>query len=156
MPWAARVSIPRGARDAADLEAQPREPSARLDTDAEWVQKGHPKTAEVSHVARDDGEPMDPGDGGDHGVLVERVGLAMHELSPAAKDRSIHGQNVEGDAHLIEPLFDLGRFRRILFAGELNAGLDFSKGDTGEMEIGIVHAVEPGEHSAMGFRPAQL
>ena len=51
---------------------------------------------------------------------------------------------------------DLGRLARILFAAKFDRRLDLTDGHTGEMEIGIVHTLEPGEYGAMGARPAQF
>jgi len=53
-------------------------------------------------------------------------------------------------------LSDLGRLGRILFAVEFNPRLDLTDGDTGEIQIGIAHALKPGEYGAMGTRPAQF
>ena len=69
---------------------------------------------------------MHPGDGGDHRVFIERVGLAMHQLGPAAVGGAIHREDVEGVAHPIQPLLNLGRFGWVMVAAELDAGLDFA------------------------------
>jgi hypothetical protein len=53
-------------------------------------------------------------------------------------------------------LSDLGRLGRILFAGEFDPRLDLTDGDTGEMQIGIVHALKSGEYCAMGTWSAQF
>ncbi len=39
-----------------------------------------------------------------------------------------------------------------MVTGALDAGLDFAEGHAGEMEVGIVNALKPGEHGAMGAR----
>jgi hypothetical protein len=58
----------------------------------EWVQQGNFRVAEVAHVAVDHGELMHLGDGGNHRVFLEGFGLSVHQLSPAAVCRAIHGQ----------------------------------------------------------------
>jgi hypothetical protein len=44
----------------------------------------------------------------------------------------------------------------ILFASELDPGLNLPDGHAGEMETGVVDALKPSQHSAMGSRPAQF
>ena len=51
---------------------------------------------------------------------------------------------------------DLGRLGRILFAPEFDPRLDLTDGHTGEMKIGIVDALEPGDYGAIGRRSAQF
>ena len=99
---------------------------------------------------------MHLGDSGDHRVFVKGVGLTMHQLSPAAKSRAIETEDVEGVAHLIQPTFDFIGFGWILFTGAFDPGLDFADGHAGEVEIGILNALQPGQHGAMGARPAQF
>lgn len=76
---------------------------------------------------------MHPGNGGNHRVFVEGVGLAMHQLSPATEGRAIHGEDVEAVAHLIQLHLDLASFGCVLIAGEFNPGLHFANGHTGEV-----------------------
>ena len=83
---------------------------------------------EVAHLAGDYRELLPLGDGGDHAVFVEGVGLALHQLSPAAECRAIHAEDVEGVAHLIEPAFDRIGFGRVLIAAEFDPGLDLAAG----------------------------
>ena len=109
--------------------------------------------AEVAHVAGDHRELMHLGDGGDHRVFVEGVGLAMHQLSPAAECRAIHGENVEGVAHLIEPALDRIGFCRALIAAEFDPGLDLAAGHAGEIELGVLNALNPGDPTAVGPCP---
>ena len=71
---------------------------------------------------------MHLGDGGDHPVFVEGVGLAVHQLSPVAKCRAIHVEDVEGVVHLIEPAIDRIGFCRVLIAAEFDVGLVFAAG----------------------------
>ena len=47
-------------------------------------------------------------------------------------------------------------FARILFACEFDASLDLADGHAGEMEIDVIGALQPSEHSAMGPWPAQF
>ena len=74
----------------------------------------------------------------------------------AAKGRTIEAEDVERVAHLIQPAFDLRGFGGVMVTGALDAGLDFAEGHAGEMEFGIVNALKPGEHSAVGARPAEF
>ena len=110
---------------------------------------------EISHVSGHHRELVHLGNGCNHRVLVERVGLAMHQLGPASEGQAIHGEDVEGVAHLIEPKLDLTGFARILFACEFDASLDLADGHAGEMEIDVIGALQPSEHSAMGPWSAQ-
>lgn len=64
------------------------------------------------------------------------VGLGMHQQSPTAEGEATHAE--------------FGG--RVLLTGEFDPGLDFAQGHAGEMEIGVVDVVEPGEHGAMGAR----
>jgi len=82
--------------------------------------------AEVAHVLGHHRELLPLGDGGDHAVFVEGVGLALHQLSPAADCRAIHAEDGEGVAHLIEPALDRIGLCRDLIAGEFDPGLDFA------------------------------
>ncbi len=84
--------------------------------------------AEVAHVAGHHRELLPLGDGGDHAVFVAGVGLALHQLCPAAEGRAIHAEDVEGVAHLIEPAFDRIGFCRVLIAAEFDPGLDLAAG----------------------------
>ena len=89
--------------------------------------------AEVARVAVHHRELMHLRDGGDHCVFVEGVGLAVHQLSPAAKCRAIHAEDDDGVAHLIEPALDRIGFCRVLIAAEFDPGLDFAAGHAGEV-----------------------
>ena len=86
------------------------------------------KLPEVAHLAGDYRELLPLGDGGDHPLFVEDVGLAVHQLSPAAECRAIHAEDVEGGAHLIEPAFARIGFCRVLIAAEFDPGLDLAAG----------------------------
>ena len=48
------------------------------------------------------------------------------------------------------PQLDLMGFARILFACEFDASLDLADAHAGEMEIDVIGALQPSEHSAMG------
>ena len=74
----------------------------------------------------------------------------------AAIGRTIEAEDVERVAHLIQPALDLRCFGGVMVTGAFDAGLDFAEGHAGEMEVGIVNALKPGEHGAMGARPAAL
>jgi hypothetical protein len=70
----------------------------------------------------------------------------------AAIGRTIEAEDVERVAHLIQAALDLRGFGGVMVTGALDAGLDFAEGHAGEMEVGIVNALKPGEHGAMGAR----
>lgn len=71
----------------------------------------------------------------------------------AAKGQTIEAEDVERVAHLIQPALDLGGFGGVMVTDALDAGLDFAEGHAGEMEVGVVNALKPGEHGAMGSPP---
>ncbi len=50
----------------------------------EGIEQFHIETTEVLDVARNNGEPVHQGNGCNHGVFVERVGAAVHQLGPGA------------------------------------------------------------------------
>lgn len=79
----------------------------------------------------------------------------MHQLCPAAERRAVHVEDVERGAHLIEPTFELTSFHGVLLASEFNAGLDLADGRAGQIELSIVNALDPGDHTAVGA-PAPL
>ena len=56
----------------------------------------------------------------------------MHELCPATECRTIHGQQVVGIGHEIQPGFDLPGFLGILLAGQFDAGLNLAKRNGGQ------------------------
>ena len=45
---------------------------------------------EVSDVAGHDGQSVDYGDGGDHGILQQRVRFAVHEPGPFSEGGGVH------------------------------------------------------------------
>jgi hypothetical protein len=71
----------------------------------------------------------------------------------AAKGQTIEAEDVERVAHLIQPALDLRGFGGVMVTDALDAGLDYAEGHAGEMEVGVVNALKPGEHGAMGARP---
>lgn len=123
---------------------------------AEWIEQLHLKRLEINHISGDHRELVHLGKCGNHRVLVERVGLAMHQPGPAPEGRAIHRENVERVAYLIEPSLDLMGFGGILFASELDPGLNLADGHAGEMEIGVGDALKPSQYGAMGARPASF
>ncbi len=78
----------------------------------------------------------------------------MHQPGPAAEGGAIHGEDAEGVAYPIQPLLDLSGLGGVLLPAELDAGLDFADGHTGEVQIGGVNALEPVQHAAVGAWPA--
>ena len=87
------------------------------------------------------------GNSGNHRVLVERVGLAMHQPGPTTEGRTVHREVLESVADLIQPVLDLLSFGGILFASQFDPGLNLADRDAGEMEIGGVDALKPSQAS---------
>ena len=83
---------------------------------------------EVAHIAGDHRELIPLGDRDNHPVCLEGDGLALPQLRPAPDCWAIHGEDVEGVAHLIEPAFDRIGFCRVLIAAEFDPGLDLAAG----------------------------
>ena len=74
----------------------------------------------------------------------------MHQPGPDAKHPSIHRQNVVTIGDLVEPSFNFVRLGGILFAGDLDARLNFANGDGGKIQIGIIYSLDPRQHSCVG------
>jgi len=123
---------------------------------ARRIEQHHPEALEVPGVARYHHELMHRGDRRDHGVLVEGVGLAVHQARPAAEGRAIHRQDVEALAHLIQPGFEIPGLAWILLTGQLDARLNLAEGHGRQVQMGVFDALKPGQHSAMGAWSAQL
>lgn len=122
----------------------------------EGVEGGDVEVVEVAGVAGDDGEAVDGGDGGYEGVLHEGVGLAVHEPGPDPKGRGVYGQYVVAQLHSVEPGFQLLRPGGVLLTGDLDASLDLTDGDGGQVEVIGGLRLNPVEDGRVGTRATQF
>jgi hypothetical protein len=80
----------------------------------------------------------------------------VHWARPFPEYLAGHGQHVERGTNETQPLLDLKCFGCILFARELNAGLDLADRDAGDVQFNVCPLLEPGEDAARGLGLAQL
>ena len=122
----------------------------------ERVQHGYTQLFEVTYISSHDGKPVDDGNGGDQGILHERIGSAVHQPSPFPKDGCIKGQYAIGGEHLFEPSLQFVSFGGVLFSGDRDTRLNLADGDSGQMNLFSGQILEPGYNGLVWTRPAQF
>ena len=80
----------------------------------------------------------------------------MHQSRPQSKYRTVHGENVVGGGHLIDPLVDRRRARRILSAGDFDACLQLPKGNGADEKFVVLSLVQPRNDRPVRSRSAEL
>ena len=73
-----------------------------------------------------------------HGVLVERIGLPVHQARPRPEGCRIHRQYVIGAGQQFQPRFDFAGFLCVLLSRQFNAGLYLAQGHCGQKQLRIV------------------
>lgn len=73
---------------------------------------------------------MNAGGGGDHGVLGEGVGAAVHEAGVFAEAGPVHGQYLRGAFEMRGPGFDFAGLSRVLAAGDFHSFLEEDNAET--------------------------
>ena len=120
------------------------------------VQHGYTQLFEVTDISSHDGKPVDDGNGGDQGVLHERIGLSVHEPSPFPKDGCIEDQYAIGGEHLFEPSLQFFSFGGVLFSRDFDTRLNFADGDSGQVNSFSGQILEPSYDGLVWTRPAQF
>ena len=120
------------------------------------VKQRHLKALEIPHVSGDDRKLMHERAGCDHGVLVNRIRLPMHQFRPLPEGRGIHRQHIVGSGNLISPCLYGRCFHGILLTRDFYPGLDFAERHGAKMEFGISDAFEPRNHRSVWSDPAKL
>lgn len=70
----------------------------------------------VVDIASHNRQFVDDGRCRDHGILVDRIGLPVHQSSPDAERRGVHWQDVVCGCGQVGPPVDLGGLAGILLA----------------------------------------
>ncbi|GEM_PF-6253173 len=106
-----------------------------------------PKDRKSVEIPSGNREHVYPGRSSDHRVFRNRSRLAAYEFGPFAETAGVHGQHLKRTSQLFKPGFDFQRFRWVLPATQVEAGLNLSDGDRGEEELIFAQRGHPGNHT---------
>src|SRR6266550_225517 len=130
---AQRPGVVRGERAA--LREGP--VAATASTIGPRIPSANAESLEIANVPGHDLKSMELSGGGNHGVLDQCIGLAMHEPRPDTERGGVHRQDVPRRGDLVGPRFDVCRLRGILLARDLDARLDLPERNSGQMYIAV-------------------
>ena len=114
------------------------------------------RTAQSRARSGDDHQAMHPGTSGDHGIFDQGAGTAMPEPCPLAECGGIHGEQVVGEKHRIEPGFQFPGLGHILFPSQFNPRLSLSDRHHGQKQVIGSHTLKPGNDGWMRTGPSQF
>jgi hypothetical protein len=107
----------------------------RMSEGMKRIYNGDVEGLEVSLIARRHRECVNASRGRYHGVLKNRLRLAMLQKGPFAKASTVHRQYFVRLGDFVEPFRETLRLLGILKPGNLNASLKFSESYGGEADL---------------------
>ena len=141
--------------DSGDLWGP--DPQARIGRQCsgylEGIQGPDPEGRGILDVPRYHDEMVNEGGGGDQRISQQVVRLPVHQLGPGTKGAPVERQDIPRLLDLVDPGLDLGGLVRVLFAGDLDAGLELAQGDAERWRSPSAIPPEPREDGAVGPGP---
>ncbi len=123
---------------------------------SKWIENLQSERIEVTDVSRCDRQAVHFRRGRDHGIFIERIGFPVHQSRPRPEGRRIHWQNVIGACNQFQPRFNFFGFAWVLLSRQLNTCLYLTEGHCGEVQLGVINRLQPGNHACVWARFAEL